>query len=106
MSATQVVAGPVCGPTLTIARAHLSEVRRSTSERTWTAVVSVDASRCAPNSGGEFELVVSRLKENGPEARFRERFSWRPPAVMGEVAFWADEAVEQEIEAAHRELSR
>jgi hypothetical protein len=93
MSAAQVVARPACSPALTIARTHLSEVRESTSERRWTAAVSVDAARCAPVSSGDFHLVVSRLKENGPDLRFRERFAWHPPAVTAEVAFWADEAV-------------
>lgn len=93
-SATQAVA-QACTPALTIARAHLSEVQRATSERTWTAVVFVDASRCRPNSGGSFDLVVSRLKENGPEARFRERLSWHPPSVTVRIALWADEAVER-----------
>jgi hypothetical protein len=93
--ATQAAAQPLCTPALTIARTHLSEVQRPASERTWTAMVAVDASRCASPASGTFELVVSRLKENAPETRFRERFLWRAPAVTVEVAFSADEAVER-----------
>jgi curli biogenesis system outer membrane secretion channel CsgG len=94
-SAAQVSAQPLCTPALTIARTHLSEIRKPASERTWTAAVAVDASRCASPASGTFDLVVSRLKENAPEARFRERFVWRAPAVAVELAFSADEAVER-----------
>ena len=66
-----------------------------TLERKWSAVVSVDASRCATNSGGAFEIGFLRLKENGVDAEFRERFRWLPPAVKVDVDFWADEAVER-----------
>ena len=65
-----------------------------TLERRWTAVVSVDASRCAVNTGGYFEIGFSRLKENGIEVEFREQFIWLPPSVKVSVDFWADEAVE------------
>jgi hypothetical protein len=63
-------------------------------ERRWTAVVSVDAARCAPNSGGYFEIGFARQKENGMEAEFQERFIWLPPSVEVSVDFWFDEAVE------------
>ena len=42
-----------------------------------------------------FEIVFSRLKENGLEIEFRQQFIWTPPAVTVSVDFWADEAVEQ-----------
>jgi hypothetical protein len=54
----------------------------------------VDASRCATTSG-RFEIVFSRLKENGIEIEFREQFMWRPDSVGVSVDFWADEAVER-----------
>jgi hypothetical protein len=71
-----------------------SEMQPPTLERQWSAVVSVDASSCAANSEGRFEVVFRRLKEIGLEIEFREPFSWRQPWVKVAVAFWADEAVE------------
>jgi hypothetical protein len=64
-----------------------------TMERRWTASLSVDASRCAATSG-RFEILFSRLKENGPEIEFVEPFVWAPGATEISVDFWADEAVE------------
>jgi hypothetical protein len=66
-----------------------------TLERKWTAVVSIDASRCAAHSAGYFEIVFRRLKEIGPEIEFREQFVWVSPTVKVGVDFWADEAVER-----------
>jgi hypothetical protein len=87
-------AGPdVCRPSLAVTNVQFSDMRPPTMERTWTAVVSVDASRCATTSG-HFELTFSRLKENGLEVDFRETFTWQPPSVNVAVDFWADEAVE------------
>jgi hypothetical protein len=73
---------------------RFSEMQPPTLERKWTAVLSVDASRCATTSG-RFEIVFSRLKENGIEIEFREQFMWRPDSVEVSVDFWADEAVER-----------
>ena len=56
--------------------------------------MSVDASRCAVNTGFHFEIGFSRLKENGIEVEFREQFIWLPPSVKVSVDFWADESVE------------
>ena len=72
---------------------QFSEMQRPTMERKWTAVVSVDASRCA-TTAGSFEIVFLRQKETGFEVEFREQFIWRSPAVTVAVDFWADEAVE------------
>jgi hypothetical protein len=47
------------------------------------------------NSTGSFEIVFSRLKENGVEIEFSEKFTWSSPAVTVAVDFWADEAVER-----------
>ena len=55
-------------------------------ERRWTAVLSVDASRCTTTSGS-FGLVFSRLKENGPTSEFEEQFVWTLPSVMVSVDF-------------------
>ena len=46
------------------------------------------------NASGRFEILFTRLKENGPEIDFAEPFVWKPGAVDVSVDFWADEAVE------------
>ena len=93
MSVTQTLGQQVCKPILAFKEVRFSEMQPSTLERTWTAVVSVDASGCAASSTGHFEIVFSRLKEIGPEIEFREQFKWLPPSVKVAVDFWADEAV-------------
>ena len=95
ISVAQGAAQRECRPTLGFKEVHFSEMRPPTLERRWTAVVSVEASRCSANSKGDFEIVFTRLKENGPEIEFRERVVWRSPSVNAEVGFWADEAVDQ-----------
>ena len=94
VSVTHAAGQPVCRPALGFNEVRFSPMQPPTMARTWTAVVSVDASRCAANSGGHFDIVFSRLKENGVEVEFREQFVWLPPAVKVAVEFWADEAVE------------
>ena len=93
-SVTQSVGQQLCGPTLAFKEVQFSEMQPPTLERKWTAIVSVDASRCVGNSGGHFEIVFTRLKELGPEIEFREQFIWLLPLVKVEVDFAADEAVE------------
>jgi len=90
----QAVAQQTCRPALAFKEVRFSEMQLPTLERKWTAVLSVDASRCATTSG-RFEIVFSRLKENGIEIEFREQFMWRPDSVEVSVDFWADEAVER-----------
>jgi len=92
---TQAVGQQPCRPALEVKDVQFSQMQPPTRKRTWTAVVSVDASRCASNSSGSFEIVFTRLKENGPELDFRERFAWQPPAVNVAVDFAADEAVQR-----------
>lgn len=91
---TQAAGEQICKPALTLSDVKFSEMRRPTLERKWTAIVSVDASRCTTTSG-HFEVVFSRLKEIGVEVEFRERFVWSSPSVTIGVDFWADEAVER-----------
>jgi hypothetical protein len=93
ISAAQAVGQEVCRPALAFKEVHFSEMQPPTLQRKWTAVVAVDASRCAANSGGYFEIGFTRLKETGPEIEFREQFKWRSPSVKVDVDFWADEAV-------------
>jgi hypothetical protein len=91
--ATHAVAAPICKPALAFKEVRFSEVQPETMERRWTALLSVDSSRCATASG-RFEILFSRLKENGPEVEFVEPFAWKPDLVEVSVDFWADEAVE------------
>jgi hypothetical protein len=94
VSAIQAAGQQACRPALAVGHVELSPMRPPTLERKWTAVVSVDASGCATNSQGHFDIVFSRLKETGPDIEFRQRFMWRTPSVTVEVDFWADEAVQ------------
>jgi hypothetical protein len=92
---THAVGQQACRPALEVREVQFSEMQPPTLKRTWTAVVSVDASQCAANSTGHFEIVFTRLKETGPDLDFRERFAWQPPAVNVAVDFAADEAVQR-----------
>jgi hypothetical protein len=92
--APQAAAQQTCKPVLGFSQVRFSPMQPPTLERKWTALVSVDASRCATTSG-RFTIIFSRLKENGMEVDFREQFTWQPPAVEVSVDFWADEAVER-----------
>ena len=51
---TQAVGQELCRPRLTFKEVQFPEMRLPALQRTWTAVVSVDASRCATNSAGHF----------------------------------------------------
>jgi hypothetical protein len=94
-SVTQAAVGQqVCRPVLAFTEVRFSEMQLPTMEVKWTAVVSVDASRCAMNSAGHFEIGFSRMKETGVDIDFSEKFAWSPPSVEVAVDFWADEAVE------------
>ena len=90
---TPAMAAPLCKPVLAFKDVRFSEIHRETLERTWSATLSVDASRCATTSG-RFEILFSRLKENAPEDEFVEPFTWKPGSLEISVSFWADEAVE------------
>jgi hypothetical protein len=94
-SVVPVPGHPLCGPKLTVTDVQFSEMIPPTLERKWTATVMVDASRCAPNASGYFDLGISRLKETAYELNFREQFIWLAPSVKIGVDFWADEAVER-----------
>ena len=94
MSVTQALGEQTCRPALAFKEVRFSEMMPPTLERKWTAVLSVDASRCATASG-RFEIAFSRSKEMGIEIEFREQFMWRPDSVEVSVDFRADEAVER-----------
>jgi hypothetical protein len=90
----QDTSGYMCRPTLAISEVHFTEMQPPRLSRTWSAIVAVDASHCAGNATGTFEIVFVREKETGPDLEFRERFEWRAPSVKVQVDFAADEAVQ------------
>jgi hypothetical protein len=90
---TQAAGQRTCRPALSFKEVRFSEMQPPKMERKWTAVLSVDASRCATASG-RFGIVFSRLKETGPEIDFQEQFTWKPASVEVSIDFAADEAVE------------
>ena len=92
---TQAVGQQACRPALAIKEVQFPEMRLPALRRTWTAVVSIDASRCAANSAGHFEIRISRVKEMGIDIEFSEEFVWLPPSVKVSLDFWIDEAVER-----------
>ena len=79
---------------LGIQEVQFSQMQPPTLERTWTAALSVDASRCATNSGRYFGIIFSRMKENAPQVDFVEHFVWKPGSMEVSVIFWPDEAVD------------
>ena len=93
VAVVQAVAAPTCKPVLAFRDVRFSPVQPETMERKWTALLSVDASRCSTTSG-RFDILFTRLMENGPDADFTEQFTWKPGLVEVSVDFWADEAVE------------
>jgi hypothetical protein len=95
VSVTQAAGQQACRPVLVFKEVRFSEMLPPTRERKWTAVVSVDASRCAMNSTGSFEIIFARQKENAPDIEFSEKFTWSSPSVKVAIDFWADEAADR-----------
>src|SRR3954469_11657853 len=94
VSVMHAVSQETCRPALTFKEVRFSPMQPPTMERKWSAVLSVDASRCATTTG-HFGIVFSRQKENGLEMDFQEQFTWKYASVEVSIDFWADEAVEQ-----------
>jgi len=90
---TPAAAGPTCKPALTFTEVRFSETQFETMQRQWTALLLVDASRCATASG-RFAIMFTRQKEGAPEYDFAEPFVWKPGLTEVSVDFWADEVVE------------
>ena len=100
ISVRQAIGENLCHPALTINDVEFSAMMPPTLERTWSAVVAVDTSACTADSTGYFEIVFTRLSENGPDLEFRKQFlwsapsfGWQAPAVSVGISFAADEAV-------------
>ncbi len=91
---TSAVCQPACRPNLTFKDVAFSDMQPPTMQRKWTATVSVDASRCAANSSGSFEIVFTRLQEFGPDSQSSEKFTWAAPEVTVAVTFAPTEAVQ------------
>ena len=87
---TQLAAGELCRPALSFKEVRFSEVRNL--QRTWSAALAVDASRCAGTSG-HFDLVVTREKENAPDLQCVERFTGKVQRIDISLDFSHDEAV-------------
>jgi hypothetical protein len=87
---TQAIGKNACRPEVTIKNVRFSEVGSST--RVWTALLNVDASRCAA-SAGRFEVKFIRLKDNAPDLPFSEWFPWSLGETEVSLSFWEDEAV-------------
>jgi hypothetical protein len=80
-----------CKPGLKFKHVRFSEAQNQ--QRTWTATVAVDASRCAATAS-RFEIRFVRLKEFGPDLTFTEKFRWTPGSVDASLNFCWDEAVQ------------
>ena len=93
--ASHALAEASCRPTLAFKHVAFSPMQPPTMQRTWTAVVAVDASRCAADSRGHFEIVFTRLQEFGPDSESSEEFTWAAPEVTVSVDFAPSEAVER-----------
>ena len=65
-------------------------------QRRWTAVFTVDASRCFTTNGG-FEIEFLRLKDVGPDVTFTEWFIW----MVGETEVRLDLTWDEWV-SAHR----
>jgi hypothetical protein len=89
-SITQSLGQTLCKPTLAFKEVRFSEIRAQ--QRIWTALLSVDASRCA-TTFGRFSINFIGLKETRPDLLFTEQFMWNPGQVEVSLNFWADEAV-------------
>jgi len=78
LGATHAAGQQLCRPTLSFSEVRFSEIQNQ--QRTWTAALSVDASRCTATSG-RFEIGFDRLKEIAPDMKFVEQFTWKPGRV-------------------------
>jgi hypothetical protein len=97
---TAAIAEQLCRPALTLDDVEFSAMIPPTLERVWSAVVAIDASACAEDSKGKFEIVFTRLSENAPDLEFRKQYMWSAPSSVWPVpllgvglGFAADEAV-------------
>ena len=74
VGATRAFSDDTCIPALAVGDVHFTEMQPPMLSRTWSAIVSVDASHCAAKATGTFDIVFVREKETAPDLEFRERF--------------------------------
>jgi len=89
---SEALAQHTCKPTMAVTEAHYSPMSLPKLERTWTVTFTVDASRCATDSGS-FSILFTLWKENAPDTEFAETFAWKPDLNVISKNFWVDEAV-------------
>ena len=92
---TQASGAPLCRPTLAFKEVQFSPMQPPTMQRTWTAVVAVDTSRCAADSRGHFEILFTRLQEFGPDSESGEEFTWTAPEIIVVMDFAPTESIER-----------
>jgi len=85
---TDAIAEQLCRPALTLDDVEFSAMIPPTLERVWSAVVAIDASACAEDSKGKFEIVFTRLSENAPDLEFRNSISGRRHRLCGRCLSW------------------
>ena len=90
LAAPTPLAAQACKPAFAIKETRFSPAQNQ--QRTWTAVLSLDASHCAMTSG-RFDITFIRMKENAPDLPFTETFTWHPGRIEVSLDFWWDEAV-------------
>ena len=89
--APQVAVAQLCKPLLSLRDVRVSEMREM--HRTWTGVVTADASPCSTTSG-QFDIEFTRLKEIAPDLQITERFMWVSGQSQLSLDFWWDEWLE------------
>jgi hypothetical protein len=89
---TQSLGEQICKPRLSFKEVRFAPAKNL--QRKWTAVLEVDASRCAVESG-RFDIRFVRLKEYAPDLEFSEQFTWWAGQIEVSIEFWIDEAVHE-----------
>jgi hypothetical protein len=92
MGGTQTLAQTACKPTLAFTDAHYAPMKLPRLDRTLTVAFTVDASRCATDSGS-FSILFTVWKENAPDTEYVETFTWAPDLNVISKEFWVDETV-------------
>jgi hypothetical protein len=90
--ASYAAGAPQCKPILTVKGVTFSPVHQW--RRTWNAHIVADASHCS-TTAGHFDIDFMRLREDAPDLRFSEQFTWTVGELDATTVFAADEAVLQ-----------
>jgi hypothetical protein len=84
-------AAPLCKPTLSLRDVVASETRNL--QKTWSAVLLAEASRCSTTSG-LLEIQFTRSKEGAPELHFVEQYTWVSGRSEISLEIWWDEWID------------